>query len=102
MAFTRSHLYNDRDQETSFFFKALGHPARLMIIRKLNKDGSCTVGDLHKWHPISLPALSQHIGILRRAHILDFREKYPYTYYSLNPKNYKKVKRVLKSFLDEM
>jgi len=102
MAFPRSHLYNDRDQKTSFFFKALGHPARLKIIRKLKRDGPCTVNVLHKWHPISLPSLSQHIGILRRAHILDFKEKYPYTYYSLNPKNYQKVKHILKSFLEEM
>jgi len=102
MAFSRSHLYQLQDQKISFFFRTLSHPARLKIIRKLSADGPCTVGSIHEFHPISLSSLSDHLEILRDAHIVDFKEKYPFTYYSLNQKNYKKLKYFLKLFLDEM
>lgn len=99
MAFTRNHLYAISDRQTSDFAKALSHSARLLIIRKLQKEGPLTVGRIAKLHPISLQAISQHLSILRKSKLVDCWEKYPYTFYCMNAKNLKKAKKCMISFL---
>jgi len=101
MAISRNYLYDLNDQQASYFAKALSHPARLRILQKLSHDGTCTVEVLRIMHPISQPSISQHLRILRKAHLVDFKEKFPYTFYSLNAKNFYEMKGQLKSFLDK-
>ncbi len=101
MAFSRAHLYLERDQKTSYFAKAIDYPARMEILRKLNKDGPCNVKTLRKMHPISDATFSQHLEILREAQLVDCWEIHPHTFYKLNKKNFKKMKRLMIAFLNE-
>lgn len=102
MAFTKAHLYEENDRLTSYFAMNIGHPARICILRKLHTSGSCIVEELMHAHPLSQPSISQHLKILRKAHLVDFVEIFPHTYYSINKKNYKKFKSQLKGFLKSM
>ena len=97
MAFTKAHLYNELDLKASYFAKAISHPARIGIIRYLCKNGSCTVEELMELHPLSQPSVSQHLGILRRANLIVYKEVHPYTYYNVNKENVKLLKKHLKS-----
>lgn len=99
MAFHKSYLYNDTDRQISFFARALGHPARLAIIRQLIHEGPCTVAMIVQFHPISQPTISQHLEFLRKLHLISFTEKFPHTYYSINAKQAIKLKRYLNTFL---
>lgn len=98
MAFSKSHLYAEEDRTTSGFFKALGHSARLRIIRKLKKEGPCTVTQLSKGHPISQPALSVHLRILRKSHLITCVEKFPYSIYMVDKKNLKRARQLCGEF----
>ncbi|HZV67978.1 MAG TPA: helix-turn-helix transcriptional regulator [Saprospiraceae bacterium] len=102
MAFSKSHLYPKDDQITSAFAKALSHSARLVIIRKLVKDGPCRVGKLLLNHPISKATLSKHLKILRDAKLVKWRERFPFTIYKVDRKNLALAEGYLKSFFRDL
>jgi DNA-binding transcriptional ArsR family regulator len=102
MAFTRAYLYARQDQKTSHFAKALCHPARLTILRKLYHDGPCTVESLTKLNPLSQPAVSQHLEILRKLDLVKFKEVCPYTFYQLNRRRFFEAKKQVKNYFDKI
>ena len=102
MAFSKSNRYPKDEQILSSFAKAFGHPARVSIIRKLSHDGPCSVEELLKNHPISQPALSTHLEILRKNQLVEFNEKFPRTYYNLVEKNLILAKRYLTTFFEDI
>jgi len=100
MAFTRAHHYREQFRTTSFYANTLRYPGRLEILDTLRLEGACTVEHLARFHPISLSAISQHLKILREAQLVDYQEKYPYTYYRINKKNMRKLKKYMLTFLN--
>jgi DNA-binding transcriptional ArsR family regulator len=50
-------------------FKALSHPARLMLLRRLMESERC-VSDVEKCLGLSQPNVSQHLKILKDAGII--------------------------------
>ena len=102
MAFSKAKLYDEEDQIIAGFFKAFAHPARIKIIRKLCKEGPCCVEELAKTHPISGPALSDHLEILRETELVKYRVKYPYIIYSVVGKNITLAEKYFKSFFDSL
>jgi ArsR family transcriptional regulator len=54
------------------FFKTLAHPARIRLLELL-RDGECSVAQLIPGVGIEPSHLSQQLGILRRANILQVR-----------------------------
>lgn len=52
-------------------FSALGNPVRLAIVERLLKQGAQPVSQLADVAPISAPALSRHLKVLREAGIID-------------------------------
>lgn len=52
--------------------KALGHPARLAIVRALLRAGSarCCCGDIVRGLPLAQSTVSQHLKVLRDAGII--------------------------------
>jgi ArsR family transcriptional regulator len=64
------------------FFKALAHPLRLKIIKKLS-DGELCVCKLNEDVDFSQSNLSQHLKILKEAGILNSRKVGMWMYYSI-------------------
>jgi len=46
MPTSKVELFETGLQESAIFFKALGHPARLMILKFLTENNSCFTGDI--------------------------------------------------------
>ena len=61
----------ERDLATTF--AALGDPVRQAIVEQL-ADGDATVGELAAGFPISLQAVSRHIGVLESAGVVSRRK----------------------------
>lgn len=55
-------------------FKALAHPTRLKLVTNL-LDQECCVGEIQKCLALSQPNVSQHLGILRSAGIIEGRRE---------------------------
>lgn len=64
--------------------EALGDATRRQIIEGL-RDGERTVGDLASGLPVSRPAVSQHLGVLRAAGLVLERPQGTRRYYRLDP-----------------
>ena len=98
MAFSKARLYHKEAQITSVFAHAISHPARQLILQQLSKDGSSKVEELLLNHPISQPALSDHLEILRKAQLVTYKEVFPYIIYSLDGKNVTVAEQYLSAF----
>lgn len=60
------HLTADEQQLTTML-KALGHPARMQIVRYLRTHPQCITGDLVEVVPLAQATVSQHLKVLRDA-----------------------------------
>ena len=58
--------YTQQEEQLARFAKALGHPARIVILKFLAAQENCFFGDLHEVLPIAKATVSQQIG---RAHV---------------------------------
>ena len=52
------------------YFKALGHPVRIEIVRQLIRYGACFGGDISAKMPVAASTTSQHLKILKEAGIV--------------------------------
>ena len=63
-------------------FRTLADPTRRAIFERLCRDGEQTVGALTAVAKISQPAVSKHLGILKRAGLVRDRQDGRMTHYS--------------------
>jgi len=86
MAFSKAHKFDDDIYHFSLLCRALSHPARVVILKRLvNLHGDrAKVSELIVDLPISKQSLSDHLKILREMSIVNCETCHPYVYYSLN------------------
>jgi len=63
-------------------FKTLADPTRRGLFERLCRDGELTVGALTAWAGVSQPAVSKHLGALKRAGLVRDRQTGRQTHYS--------------------
>lgn len=71
-----------RANEVAELLKTLSHPARLMLACTL-AEGEYSVGELEEMLGIRQPTLSQQLGVLREADIVETRREAKQIYYRL-------------------
>lgn len=89
-------------QQIAGFSKALSHPVRVYILKKLSKmDSCCYSGDLVEELPVSRSTLSQHLKELKFAGLIQGEINPPYIKYCINRGNWEKAKKLYLDFLNE-
>jgi DNA-binding transcriptional ArsR family regulator len=84
-----------QNEITASYLKALGHPSRLMMARKLLKGQMC-VGEVEDSLNIQQANASQHLTILRINGIVESRREGTLKYYFLKePKKIQKIIEIL-------
>jgi DNA-binding transcriptional ArsR family regulator len=68
--------------EQDLIFGALADPTRRAIFERLCSDGEQTVGALTAQAGVSQPAVSKHLGLLKRAGLVRGRHEGRQTHYS--------------------
>ena len=58
------------DEALALAAKALGHPARVRILRLLTEREACVTGELVAEMPLSQSTVSEHLRILREAGLI--------------------------------
>jgi DNA-binding transcriptional ArsR family regulator len=66
-------------------FSTLADPTRRTIFERLSRDGEQTVGALTGRAGVSQPAVSKHLGVLKRAGLVRDRRAGRQTHYSAQP-----------------
>lgn len=75
----------ESDERLVQVFRALGHPARLKIVRLLMQRNTCICGEVVDELPLSQATVSQHLKVLREAGIIVGRIEGPAVCYCLAP-----------------
>ncbi len=66
-------------------FVALADPTRRNILELLAKSGELPATAIYQKFPISPPAVSQHLKVLRQAHLVEMEKRAQQHVYRLNP-----------------
>jgi DNA-binding transcriptional ArsR family regulator len=72
-------------EATDHLFYALADPTRRAIFERLSRDGEQTVWMLTEHSGVSQPAISKHLGVLKRAGLVLDRRHGRQTHYSAQP-----------------
>lgn len=88
------HAYTSDQIEVSKQAKALGHPARVAIMKLLSTK-ACTCNDIVSSMPLAQSTISQHLKELKGANLVDAQEMPPKIIYTLNKTNYQNFKNTL-------
>jgi DNA-binding transcriptional ArsR family regulator len=75
--------------------KALGHPARVMIINYLKRIDRCLCGDIVDLLPLAQSTVSQHLKCLKEAGLIKGEVEGPKTCYCLDKVMLEKFSRLV-------
>ncbi len=76
--------------------KALGHPARVAIVRQLaSRRGTCTCGEIVDQLPLAQSTVSQHLKVLKDAGLIVGDVDPPRVCYCLNERTLEELKRAV-------
>jgi ArsR family transcriptional regulator, arsenate/arsenite/antimonite-responsive transcriptional repressor len=64
------HSGMEPDEEIARYAKALGHPARVKIVRFLLEREECMAGAISDELPLAQSTVSQHLKVLREAGLI--------------------------------
>ena len=73
------------NQRQAMLFKALGHPARLEILRLLAQRKTCVCGEVVRELPLAQSTVSQHLKVLKDAGLVVGNVEGPSVCYCLAP-----------------
>jgi DNA-binding transcriptional ArsR family regulator len=66
-------------------FTALAEPTRRTIIEMLARNGPLSATEIYEYFPVSPQAVSQHLKVLREAHLVEMEKRAQKRLYRLNP-----------------
>jgi DNA-binding transcriptional ArsR family regulator len=76
---------------------ALGEPNRFQIVELL-REGPCSVNEIASRLTLSQPGASKHLGVLKRAHLVEVRAHGQQRLYSLRGEPFQQVQAWLESY----
>lgn len=90
--------YPPEDVKIARFAKALGHPARIAILRHLASLETCCFNEISKEIPLADSTVSQHLSELKNAGLIQGSFDPPRVQYCINYENWKIARKYLKEF----
>ncbi len=83
------------DTELARLAKALGHPARVAILRRLLAQGDCVCGEIVDGLPLAQATVSQHLKVLKQAGLVSGEVDGPRVCYCVDPKAVQRIKDLI-------
>jgi len=74
----------EQDKELALLAKALGHPARVAILRLLIARNECVCGEICGQIPLAQSTISQHLKMMKEAGIIQGEVDGPRICYCVN------------------
>ncbi|MDX2037761.1 MAG: metalloregulator ArsR/SmtB family transcription factor [Isosphaeraceae bacterium] len=88
-------LPSESDVELALLAKALGHPARVQIVRFLQTQESCMCGDIVEHLPLAQSTVSQHLKMLKEAGLVRGTIDGPRVCYCVEPTALDRLKQLV-------
>ncbi|MDP2316436.1 MAG: metalloregulator ArsR/SmtB family transcription factor [Pseudomonadota bacterium] len=83
------------DEELAALAKALGHPARVQIVRLLVRRTSCVCGDIVEELPLAQSTVSQHLKVLKEAGLIRGEVDGPRVCYCVEPSALRRLRALV-------
>ena len=83
------------DAELARLAKALAHPARVAILKRLLAHGECVCGEIVSGLPLAQATVSQHLKVLKEAGLVQGEVDGPRVCYCVNPKAVRRVQELI-------
>jgi ArsR family transcriptional regulator len=87
----------EADEELANLAKALGHPARVQIMRLLVRREACICGDIVDELPLAQSTVSQHLKVLKEAGLIRGDIDGPRVCYCVEPRALRRLKALVGS-----
>jgi ArsR family transcriptional regulator, arsenate/arsenite/antimonite-responsive transcriptional repressor len=85
----------DADEELAGLAKALGHPARVQILRILVRRNTCVCGELVDELPLAQSTVSQHLKVLKDAGLIRGEVDGPRVCYCIESRALRRLKALI-------
>jgi len=85
----------EADQELAALAKALGHPARVQIMRLLVRREACICGDIVDEIPLAQSTVSQHLKVLKEVGLIRGDIDGPRVCYCVEPRVLRRLKALV-------
>jgi len=99
MAHPKSTDYEPDEIALARFAKALGHPARIAIMKHLASMEDCCFTDILNELPIAQSTVSQHLSELKDSGLIQGSIEPPKVKYCVNKENWKTAQTLFYQFL---
>ena len=83
------------DEELATLAKALGHPARVKILRLLIRKNTCVCGDIVDELPLAQSTVSQHLKVLKDAGLVRGDVDGPRVCYCIEPRTLRRLRALI-------
>jgi DNA-binding transcriptional ArsR family regulator len=95
MGRSKSNEFEGHDSRVARYAKALGHPARVAILRVLAERRACMCGDIVELLPIAQSTVSQHLKELKEAGLIQGEIDGARVCYCINNEEWQRAKEAL-------
>jgi DNA-binding transcriptional ArsR family regulator len=92
---TRPIEGDEADAELATYAKALGHTARVQILRLLVRRTSCVCGEIVDELPLAQSTVSQHLKVLKDAGLIRGDIDGPRVCYCIEPRALRRLKALV-------
>ena len=85
----------EADAELALLAKAVGHPARVQILRLLLRQQTCVCGDIVGEFPLAQSTVSQHLKVLKDAGLIRGEIDGPRVCYCIEPRTLRRLRALV-------
>lgn len=85
----------EADAELATLTKALGHPARIRILRLLSRRSTCVCGQIVDEVGLAQSTVSQHLKVLKDAKLLQGEIDGPRVCYCIDPNTLRRLRALV-------
>ena len=85
----------EADEELAALAKAIGHPARIQILRLLTDRTTCVCGDIVDELPLAQSTVSQHLKVLKEVGLIRGEVDGPRICYCIDPQTLRRLKALV-------
>ncbi len=90
--------YSQDTLDLARYAKALGHPVRVKIMKFLESQSSCFMGELTDVVPLAQSTISQHLKELKDAGLIQGELAPPRVRYCIDPEVWEKARELFSEF----
>lgn len=102
MVRAKSSAFDRTDADLAALFKALGHPARIEILRVLAERGACICGEIVEELPLAQSTVSQHLRALKNAGLVVGEIEGPAVCYCVDAQALRRLKDEAETFFQSV